>query len=144
MEVTGPLVLYLEASIDKDDTNWMVDLVDVDPQGNKQLISQGYLKAAHRALDEAKSKPYQPIHPRRDPVPVPPEEVIEYAIAMMPTSAIFQKGHAMELIIRNQDDLLSTQGIWGVYLLPFMRTVTHNIKIGHSHLLLPVIPVDKS
>ena len=62
------------------------------------------------------------IHPRKEPVPVPPGEVIEYAIAMMPTATILQKGHTMELIIRNQDDLLSTQGIWGVYLLPFMQT----------------------
>jgi hypothetical protein len=65
------------------------------------------------------------------------------SIAMMPTATILQKGHAMELIIRNQDDLLSRQGIWGVYLLPFMQTVTHHIQIGHSHLLLPVVPVDK-
>jgi hypothetical protein len=63
---------------------------------------------------------------------------------MMPTATIFQKGHAMELIIRNQDDLLSTQGIWGVYLLPFMQTVTHHIHVGHSHLLLPVIEGDAS
>jgi len=142
-EITGPLALYLEASIDKEDTNWMADLVDVDPEGNRQLISQGYLKAAHRALDKSKSKPYQPIHPRRDPVPVPPGELIEYAIAMMPTANLFQKGHSMELIIRNQDDLLSTQGIWGVYLMPFMQTVTHNIHLGNSHLLLPVIPANR-
>ena len=140
LEVTGPLALYLEASIDIDDTNWMVDLVDVDPSGNRQGISLGYLKAASRALDEGKSKPYYPVHVIQDPVPVPPGEVIEYAIAMMPTAAVFQEGHSMELIIRSQDDLLSTQGIWGVYHLPFMRTVTHNIHFGKSHLLLPIIP----
>ncbi len=140
MEVTGPLALYLNASIDIDDTNWMVDLVDVDPDGNRQLVSAGYLKAAHRALDEKKSKPYQPIHPRQDPVPVPPGEVLEYAIAMMPTSNVFQKGHSMELIIRNQDDLLSRLGTWGVYHLPFMRSVTHKIHFGESHLLVPLIP----
>ena len=54
MEITGPLALYLEASIDIDDTNWMADLVDVDPEGNRQLVSSGYLKAAHRALDADK------------------------------------------------------------------------------------------
>jgi uncharacterized protein len=140
MEVTGPLALYLEASIDIDDTNWMVDLVDVDPQGNRQLVSAGHLKAAHRALDAQKSKPYLPIHPMQRPVPIPPGEVIEYAIAMMPTSNVFQKGHAIELIIRNQDDILSRLGTWGVYMLPFMRTVTHHIHFGKSHLLLPVIP----
>jgi predicted acyl esterase len=143
MEVTGPLALYLSGSIDVDDTNWMADLVDVDPVGNRQLVSAGYLKAGHRALDEKKSRPYQPVHPRQDPVPVPPGEVVDYAIAMMPTSNVFQKGHSMELMIRNQDDLLSRLGTWGVYHLPFMRTVTHNIHFGKSHLLLPVIPASR-
>ena len=139
-EVTGPIALYLEASIDIDDTNWMADLVDVDPDGNRQLLSSGWLKAKFRAADESRSKPYRPAHPRQDPAPVPPGKPIEYAIAMMPTSCIFQKGHSMELIVRNQDDLLSRQGLNGVYMLPFMRTVTHKIYFGKSHLLLPVIP----
>jgi len=34
----------------------MVDLVDVDPEGKKTLISNGYMAAEHRAFDEAKSK----------------------------------------------------------------------------------------
>jgi predicted acyl esterase len=65
---------------------------------------------------------------------------VEYAIAMMPTSNVFKKGHSIELIIRNQDDLLSRLGTWGVYHLPFMRTVRHTVHFGSSHLLLPVIP----
>lgn len=143
IEITGYMALYLHAAIDKDETNWMVDLVDVAPEGNKTLVSTGCLAAEHRALDEAKSKPYLPIHPRRDPVPVPPGEVIEYAIAIMPTSMVFQQGHCMELIIRNQDDLLSRLGAWGVHNLPHMQTVTHNIHFGKSYLLLPVIPPHK-
>ncbi len=139
-EITGPIALYLEASIDINDTNWMVDLVDVSPDGNRQLLSSGWLKAKFRAVNKSKSKPYYPVHPRQDPVPVPPGKAIEYAIAMMPTSCIFQKGHSMELIVRNQDDLLSKLGLNGVYMLPFMRTVTHKIHFGKSHLLLPVIP----
>jgi len=142
-EITGPLALYLEASIDKDDTNWMADLVDVDPEGHRQWISVGYLKAAYRAIDESKSQPYQPIHPRQAAAPVPPGEKIEYAIAMMHTSNVFKRGHAMELIIRNQDDLHSRLGTWGVYMLPFMQTVTHDIHFGKSHLLLPVIPAGR-
>jgi len=139
LEITGPVAFYLDASINIDDTNWMVDLVDVDPKGNRQVLSLGYLKAAHRAIDKSRSKPYYPVHPRQDPVPVPPGKVIEYSIAMMPTSNVFQKGHSMELIIRNQDDILSRLGTWGVYMLPFMRTVTHNIHFGNSYLLLPII-----
>ena len=140
MEITGYIALYLEAAIDKDETNWLVDLVDVDAEGNRTLVSTGGLAAEHRALDKAKSKPYLPIHTRQDPVPVPPGEVIEYAIALMPTAMVFMKGHSIELIIRNQDDLLSRLGLWGRYRMPFMQTVTHDIQFGNSHLLLQVIP----
>jgi putative CocE/NonD family hydrolase len=139
-EMSGPIAFYLDASIDKGDTNWMVDLVDVGPEGGKQWISSGHLKAAHRALDEEKSKPYKPVHPRQDGVQVSPGEKVQYAIALMPTANVFKKGHSLELIIRNQDDLLSRLGTWGVYMLPFMQTVTHEIHLGESHLLLPIIP----
>jgi predicted acyl esterase len=144
MEVSGPIALYLDAAIDQDDTNWMVDLVDVDPQGHRQLVSTGQLKAKFRAIEESTSKPYRPVHPRQEPVPITPGEVVEYAITMMDTSVVFQKGHSMELIIRNQDDLLSRLGTWGVYFLPFMRDVTHTIHFGKSRLLLPVIPAGAS
>ena len=141
-EMSGPVAFYLDASIDKDDTNWMVDLLDVSPEGDKQWISSGHLKAAHRALDEAKSRPYKPVHPRQDGVPVAPGEKVRYSIALMPTSNVFQKGHSLELVVRNQDDLLSRLGTWGVYMLPFMQEVTHKIHFGESHLLLPVIPAN--
>jgi predicted acyl esterase len=143
-EIIGPIALYLEASIDIDDTNWMADLVDIDPEGNRQWLSVGYLKAKFRALDKNKSKPYLPVHPRQDPVPVPPGEKIEYAISMTPTSVVFQKGHSMELVIRNQDDILSRLGAWGTYMLPFMQTVKHTIHFGNSRLLLPVIPNERT
>jgi predicted acyl esterase len=141
--MTGYMALYLHAAIDKDETNWMVDLIDVGPEGKRTLVSTGGLAAEHRALDKAKSKPYLPIHPRQDPVPVPPGEVIEYAIALQPTAIVFKEGHCMELIIRNQDDLLGRLGAWGVHYLPHMQTVTHNIHFGKSHLLMPFIPSNK-
>lgn len=140
MEIIGPVACHLEASIDIDDTNWMVDLIDVAPDGERQLLSTGYLKAKFRALDEEKSKPWQPIHPRQEPVPVVPGKVERYAIQMMPTANVFKKGHSIELIVRNQDDVLSRLGTWGVYMLPFMRTVTHTIHLGNSHVLLPLMP----
>ena len=143
VEMTGYMALYLHASIDKDETNWMVDLLDVDPEGKRTLVTQGALAAEHRALDKAKSRPFLPVHPRQDPVPVPPGELIEYAIPLMPTAMVFQKGHCMELVIRNQDDLLGRLGAWGVHYLPHMQTVTHNIHFGKSHLILPYIPSKK-
>ncbi len=144
LEITGPMSLNLEASIDKDETNWMVDIADVDEQGNRMLVTTGYLAAEHRALDKQKSLPYHPFHPRQDPELVPIGKAVEYAIAFMPSSCLFKKGHRMQLIIRNQDDLLSRLGIWGVYMLPHMQTVKHDIHFGKSHLLLPIIPQEKN
>lgn len=72
-----------------------------------------------------------------------PGEVVQYAIQMMPTANVFKKGHHVELVIRNQDDILSRLGAWGVYMLPFMQTVTHKIYFGKSYLMLPLIPATK-
>jgi putative CocE/NonD family hydrolase len=143
-EMSGPIALYLDATIDKDDTNWMIDLLDVGPDGERQWLSSGHLKAQSRALDEEKSKPYTPIHPRQAGVPVPVGEKVRYSIALMSTANVFKKGHSLELIIRNQDDILCRLGTWGTYMLPFMQTVTHKIHLGDSHLLLPIIPAKKN
>ena len=58
-------------------------------------------------------------------------------------ACVFQKGHQIELVIRNQDDLRSRMAMNGSYRLPFMRSVRHEIHFGQSHLLLPLIPKDK-
>jgi predicted acyl esterase len=109
----------------------------------RHLLSTGYLKAKFRAMDEKKSKPYKPVHLRQEPVPIVPGEKNKYAIAMLATSNVFQKGHSMELIIRNQDDMRSKIARSGVNIMPFMRSVTHTIYFGESHLLLPIIPADE-
>ena len=137
-EVIGNLALHLDAAIDIDDTNWMVDVVDIDPQGNSRFISSGQLKAKFRALDEQKSEAYRPVHLRQEPVPIVPGEKTRYEIALLPTANVFLKGHKMQVIIRNQDDMRSAMVRNGIYFLPFMRTVTHSIFFGESHLLVPV------
>jgi len=68
--------------------------------------------------------------------------VVRYAIALLPTACVFGKGSSLQLVIRNQDDVLSRLGTWGVYMLPFMQTVTHEIHFGESHLLIPHIPAE--
>lgn len=118
----------------------MADVVDIAPDGSRQLLSSGALKAKFRALDPEKTTDYRPIHPRQEPVPVVPGQVNRYDIALTPTANVFQKGHKLEVVIRNQDDMLGKLARSGVYLMPFMQTVTHTIHLGESHLLVPIIP----
>lgn len=146
-EITGPLALYLYASIDQDDTNWILELNDVDEYGNKLLrpVSRGYLKASHRALDESKSKPWRPEHLHTNPEPVVPGEIYEYAIDLVPCAHLFKAGHRMELEIASMDspwDSVLARSA-GEYHICSSKTTLHKIyhDKGHpAHLLLAVIP----
>lgn len=146
MEVTGPCALYLYATIDTDDTNWIVGIYDVDPQGNKVKQTTGWLKASHRELDGSKSKPWAPHHPHTCSVPIIPGEMYEYAIKIYPMSNVFKKGHCIELQIKSvesaSDPELATLPPDSFHLNSG-RATTHKIyrdKGYQSHLLLPIIP----
>ncbi len=138
MEVIGNIGLHINAELDIDDTNWMADIVDIAPDGSRQLLSSGALKAKFRALNEEKSTEQRPVHPRQEPVPIVPGEVNRYDIALTPTANLFQKGHKMQLVIRNQGDMLGKGARSGLYLMPFNQTVTHTIHLEGSYLTIPV------
>jgi predicted acyl esterase len=144
-EVTGPCALYLYATIDTDDTQWIVRIFDVDPQGNKFQLTTGWLKASHNELDESKSKPWAPHHPHTRSVPIKIGEMNKYAIKVFPMSNVFKKGHSIELEIRS----IETAGDVDPGMPPESghldsgRATTHKIyrdKNHQSYLLLPIIP----
>ncbi len=102
--IAGPGVLNLFASIDQDDTNWIVILKDVGPdvgvqtarEGERDVtpglpereLTRGWLKASHRAVDPTRSLPGRPWHPltRAAQQKVVPGEINEYAIEIMATA----------------------------------------------------------
>jgi predicted acyl esterase len=163
--VIGPISLTLYASIDQEDTNWIVILKDVGPdvsvrtarQGERSVpdnlpereLTRGWLKASHRALDPKRSKPWAPWHPltMEAQTPVVPGEVNEYQIEILSTANLFEKGHRICLDITSLD---LTEGVGGETAVEYIpnhvcssKTVLH--KVYHnaeypSHLLLPVIP----
>jgi predicted acyl esterase len=146
MEVTGPAVLYLYASIDTDDTNFIVKLYDIDPHGNRSQLTTGWLKASHRELDKNKSTPWRPHHPHTRSIPVVPGEVFEYAIRVYSFSNVFRVSHRMELELSSQESLTdATTALLppDSFHLPSGRATTHKIYRDRNHpsyLLLPMIP----
>ena len=146
MEITGPAALHLYASIDTDDTNFIIKVNDLDPFGNKYPATTGWLKASHREVDESKSKPWRPYHPHTRAVPVVPGEIVKYAITVYGLSNVFKAGHRIELEIRSQeatDDPLTPLLPPDSGHLPSGRATFHKIyrdKDHQSYLLLPVIP----
>lgn len=139
LELMGPLAAHIEASIDNPDANWIVSLVDVAPNGDKTLVSEGWLRSSFRELNQEKSTDQRPVHKIKNPELLVPGKEYIFDIPMIPTAAVILKGHALEFTIRGQDDLLSRKSKYGIYFLPQMRTVTYNIKFGkNTRVVLPV------
>jgi uncharacterized protein len=142
VEVTGPIALYLSASISGTDANWMVVLKDIDPSAKEVLVTKGWLKASHRDLDKTKSKPYQPVHPHSESVPVEPGKIYEYAIEIRETSYVFKRGHSLQLVIKGEDTPFEDEASHTYFHLPNMISTKHTIwhnSVHRSYLLLPVI-----
>lgn len=147
LEVTGPIALYLYASLSNTDGNWIVELQDLSPNGEITILSKGWLKASFRELDRAASQPHKPWHRYTERVPVEPGKIEEYAIQIHDTSNVFLPGHRIGLVVKSLDH--SLEGGWNTifFHLPCALEVTHTVHHDatfKSHLLLPVIPASSA
>ena len=162
--VAGPISLTLYASIDETDTNWIVVLKDVGPdvsvrtarEGERFVpdnlpereLTRGWLKASYRALDEERSKPWEPFYKlTRDSIePVKPGEIVKYEIQILATANEFKAGHRICVDITSMDSPTGTGAMSHVEYIPYhigiSKSVTHKVyrDAEHpSHLLLPII-----
>lgn len=155
-ELTGymKLKLWVEAE-GADDMDMFVAIQKLDPQGapvgfhfyafyDNGPVALGWLRASHRALDEARSTPWQPVHSHEREDMLRPGEIVPLEIELWPASALFRAGESLRVIVKGMD-------IYREALpnLPFARHEelrnrgTHVIHAGgrwDSHLLVPVIP----
>jgi predicted acyl esterase len=143
LEVIGPAAFNFFASIDQDDTNWIVKLSDVAPTGVEKPVSRGWLKASHRATDKKRSKPYAPYHPHTSADPVKPGEINEYSIGLGNVVNVFHAGHRIKLEIESMESPRDPEiQIHYHPHLPMSRTTLHKIyrnREYRSHLILPII-----
>lgn len=146
-QIIGPMALYLYASITSDDADFIVKVKDTSPDGTESVLSRGWLKASHREVDKARSKPWEPYHPHTRAIPVIPGEVNEYAIDIRAIANLFRKGHRIKIEIWSCDfpidpvDLTLSWPLWSH--LSYDKEVSYKIYHGQkypSRLLLPVIP----
>jgi uncharacterized protein len=133
VEVTGPIEVALYAASSARDTDWVVRLTDVHPDGRSIFLAEGILRARYRlGLDRCE--------------PLEPGEVAEYRIRCYPTSNLFRRGHRIRLDVTsssfprfsrnlNTGDDVAT----GVRAAVARQTVLHTAAYP-SHVLLPVVP----
>jgi hypothetical protein len=170
-ELTGPLALRLFISSSTPDTDLFVVMrlfSDIDKEIVFQgavdpytPIAQGWLRASHRKLDTALSKPWRPYHSHDQKQLLHPNEIVELDIEIWPTSIVIPENYYLVLTVKGKDyeyPLAQTQNLsnfknqltgCGPFLHndPFDRnenlesiTTLHFSPEKPSYLLLPIIP----
>jgi uncharacterized protein len=141
-EVTGPAVLQLYASTTDDEVLWFVSLREVDAAGRERILTRGWLRGSHRAVDPGRSLPWLPYHAHDRAEPLTPDAVYQFHIAIVPTANLFQGGTRFKLRISCTDDepTHSLEAIASGHIrrqAPSRITVYHNDRYP-SCLLLPI------
>ena len=72
LTLAGPLALHLVAASTATDTDWHAKIADVAPDGSESIITDGALRASHRALDRKRSIRGRPYHTHTNPQPIEP------------------------------------------------------------------------
>ncbi|XVQ14517.1 CocE/NonD family hydrolase [Spirillospora sp. CA-255316] len=132
LEVTGPVRAVMWAATDGPDTDWVVKLCDLHPDGRTLNVCDGILRASLRnGLDR--------------PEPVAPGEPLRYEIDMWATSMVFLAGHRLRVLVTSSDfpryDRNPNTGEQGVHATagrPAHQRVYHDAR-HPSHVLLPVV-----
>ncbi len=170
-EITGPSAVKLFLSSSTEDADvfavlrvFSPDLTEIVFQGAidpHTPIGQGWLRASHRKLDSAISKPWRPYHAHDELQPLKPGVPVELDVEIWPTSVVVPVGYRIALTIRGKDYEHACRGgklsnfkneLRGCG--PFLhndptdrpanifagRTTLHGEKDQQPYLLLPVIP----
>jgi hypothetical protein len=112
-EITGPLAANLRISSTTEDADIFLVFRVFSPDMREVTfvgaidphtpIAQGWLRASHRKLDEALSRPYRPYHTHDEVQLLRPGEVVDLAVEIWPTSIVVPKGYRIGLSVRGRD-----------------------------------------
>jgi putative CocE/NonD family hydrolase len=138
IEITGHPILYLWAASTAQDVDFFAYLEEVDAEGVSHYITEGTLRASHRALHEP---PYDnlnlPYHRSfdEDVIELTSGEPSELIFDLHPTSNIFDAGHRIRITITNadKDNALSPE------LSPPPKVTVYRNAQYASYISLPVV-----
>jgi len=113
IEITGPVAAKLWLSSQTADADVFLALRLFDPD-RKEItfigsndprvpVGLGWLRASHRKLDPAKSRPYRPWHTHDEEWLLKLGEPVELDIEIWPTSIVVPPGYQLALTVRGKD-----------------------------------------
>jgi uncharacterized protein len=103
LSLAGPMELNFWALTTASDTDWIVKVTDVAPDGSTKLISSGYVRASHRRWDEKLSRPGVPWLPNDEPAVVPAGKPLEYRMDIWDIAHTVLKDHRLRITISSSD-----------------------------------------
>jgi putative CocE/NonD family hydrolase len=144
--LAGPISATIYATASTTETEWVVNVEDVAPDGTSKPLTQGALLGSARALDAARSwqvdgatvLPYHP-YTKAASTPVPRGAVVRYLVEVFPTYATIAAGHRIRVTINTTDfpHLMPTPGQLG-HLLGGVYKVQRSAA-APSSITLPLI-----
>jgi uncharacterized protein len=137
LDVVGDIELELHAVSTAPDTAWIIALQDVAPDGKVTDVTQGYLRAGLREVDEAASRPGAPVLSCRTFEAVPVGEVVRYRIPLVPNARRFKAGHRIRLYVTGDDQDASKPAIFS-FRHASVGTSCQSEVLALSRLLLPI------
>lgn len=137
LAIAGPVKMKLFAATDGPDTDWVVKLIDVHPNGFAMNVCEGILRARYRKGTDK-------------PELLKPGEAYEFEVDLVGTANVFLPGHRIRVDITSShfpqfDRNPNTGEPFGTSakVRVAQQTVFHTAQRG-SHILLPVVPVPKN
>ena len=136
LDVVGPVEMVLYAASSARDTDWIVRLCDVYPDGKSIFLTEGIIRARYRNSNDGDSTEL-----------LEPDEVAEYRIRCYPMANRFKKGHRIRLDVTSSSfprfarNLNTGEDVGtGTRMEVARQTVLHTAAYP-SHVVLPVVHV---
>ncbi|WP_417849199.1 CocE/NonD family hydrolase [Thalassoglobus sp.] len=145
VELIGPISATIFAATSAHDTDWMIRLSDVKPDGSAMFLAEGVMRARHRDPEnQGAFNPYKLSE-------INPNEAYEYQLEFWrPTGNVFARGNRIRVEIsssyypyylRNPNSKMDNIGKVTTFQSA-KQTIFHDAK-RPSHLTLPVIPISQ-
>ena len=133
LAIAGPVTMKLYASTDGPDTDWMVKLVDVHPNGFAVNIAEGMLRARFRkGLDRMEL--------------LQPGQIYEFEIDLAGTAHVFLPGHRVRVDITSSNfpqfdrNPNTGEALGASERIRIARQRVYHTAAQASHIVLPVVP----
>jgi uncharacterized protein len=105
-------------------------------------VALGWIRASHREVDQARSRPWQPVLSHQRELPLAPGEIAPLDIEILPSGTLFRPGETLRLVIQGTDIYRYPRPLIAARHDDLVNRGPHVIWAGgqyDSHLLVPVI-----